>query len=73
MDGHVYKFGPPDQGCQCSACKLRRLHYAAPHLFEALDRLVALVTIAAADHIAISAEHPALLEARSALALVEQS
>lgn len=73
MDGHVYKFGPPDQGCQCSACKRRRLEYAAPHLFEALDRLVTLVTVAAADRISINAEHPAVLEARSALAMVDAS
>lgn len=71
--GHIYKFGKPDQGCQCAACKRRRLEYAAPHLFEALDRLVTLVTIAAVDHIAINAEHPAVVEARSALSMVEQS
>lgn len=71
--GHIYKFGKPDQGCQCAACKRRRLDYAAPHLFEALDRLVTLITIAAVDRIPINAEHPAMLDARSALALVEQS
>jgi hypothetical protein len=74
MDGHVYKFGPSlEQGCQCAACKRRRLDYAAPHLAEALDRLLTLITIAAVDRIPIKAEHPAVLEARSALAMVEQS
>lgn len=74
MDGHVYKFGRViEQGCQCAACKLRRLHFAAPHLLEALDRLVDLITVAARERIVISPVHPAVLDARSALSMVEQS
>lgn len=71
MDGHVYKFGKPGQGCQCAACKVTRLNYAAPTLLEALDRLVDLVTLAARERIVISTAHPAVVEARSALAMVE--
>lgn len=40
-------------------------------LLEALDRLVALITIAAADHIVIESDHAAVLNALAALAMVQ--
>lgn len=65
--GHVYKFGPPDQGCQCAACKCRRLEYAAPHLFEALRDLLRIIEI---DEL-IPESVSYMQQARAALAMVQ--